>query len=49
MHEDHVDEHVIEISATNPERCTPQTRCSHTHDPSRGHERVPTGIMSITL
>jgi hypothetical protein len=43
MHDDHVDEHVIEISATNPVQCTPQTRCSHTHDPSCGHERVPHG------
>jgi hypothetical protein len=43
MHEDHVDEHVIAISATNPERCTPDTRCSHTHGPGCGHEAVPHG------
>jgi hypothetical protein len=23
MHGDHVDEHVVEVSATNPDRCTP--------------------------
>ena len=43
MHEDHVDLHVIEISDTNPERCTPETRCSHTHGPGCGHESVPHG------
>ncbi len=29
VHQDHVDEHVIEVNATNPVRCTPETRCSH--------------------
>jgi len=39
----HVDEHVIEVSDTNPLRCTPETRCSHTHGPGCGHEQVPHG------
>jgi hypothetical protein len=43
MHEDHVDEHVIAVNATNPVQCTPQTRCSHKHGPSCGHEAVPHG------
>ena len=43
MHEDHVDEHVIAVDATNPVQCTPQTRCSHKHGPSCGHEAVPHG------
>lgn len=43
MHGDHVDLHVIEVSATNPARCTPETRCSHTHGPGCGHEAVPHG------
>jgi hypothetical protein len=43
MHGDHVDEHVIEVSDTNPLRCTPETRCSHTHGPGCGHEQVPHG------
>ena len=38
-----VDEHVITVSATNPEECTPETRCSHTHGPSCGHQTVPHG------
>jgi hypothetical protein len=38
MHEDHVDEHAIAVDATNPVPCTPQTRCSHRHGPSCGHE-----------
>jgi hypothetical protein len=43
MHEDHVDEHVIAVNAANPVQCTPQTRCSHKHGPSCGHEAVPHG------
>jgi hypothetical protein len=43
MHGDHIDEHVIEVSDTNPLRCTPETRCSHTHGPGCGHEQVPHG------
>jgi hypothetical protein len=34
---------VIEVSDTNPVRCTPETRCSHTHGPGCGHEQVPHG------
>jgi hypothetical protein len=30
-------------SATNPEQCTQETRCSHIHGPSCGHETVPHG------
>jgi hypothetical protein len=41
VHEDHVDEHVIAVSAANPVRCTPETRCSHKHGPNCGHEAVP--------
>ena len=36
VHGDHVDEHVIEVSATNPDRCTPQHRCAG-HDASHKH------------
>jgi len=43
VHQDHVDEHVIEVNATNPVRCTPETRCSHKHDSNCGHEAVPHG------
>lgn len=43
-HGDHVDEHVIEISATNPDNCTPQHSCAgHVHGPGCGHEAVPHG------
>ena len=41
---DHVDEHVIAISATNSMHCTPEIRCSgHEHGPNCGHEAVPHG------
>ena len=43
MHEDHVDEHVIAVSAANPVNCTPQVHCSHAHGPNCGHEEVPHG------
>jgi hypothetical protein len=48
MHGDHVDEHTIEVSTTNPDRCTPQQRCgahdqAHLHGPGCGHEAVPHG------
>lgn len=43
VHEDHVDEHAIAVDAANPVQCTPQTRCSHQHGPSCGHEAVPHG------
>ena len=47
-HGDHVDEHVIGISAENPERCTAKHRCgghdaAHQHGPTCGHEAVPHG------
>ena len=47
-HLDHVDEHVIDVSATNPERCTVTRECvghekAHIHGPGCGHERVPHG------
>lgn len=48
MHGDHVDEHVIEVSATNPDRCTAGEPCTghepgHVHGPGCGHEAVPHG------
>jgi hypothetical protein len=47
-HGDHVDEHVIEVSATNPDRCTAGQDCGgheagHVHGPGCGHEAVPHG------
>ena len=47
-HGDHVDEHVIEVSPTNPDRCTSGHRCGghesgHLHRQGCGHERVPHG------
>jgi len=43
-----VEEHALEISAQNPERCTPEHVCDghepgHHHGPSCGHEGVPHG------
>jgi hypothetical protein len=48
MHLDHVDEHVLEVSATNPDACTPSHACAghdkaHVHGPGCAHERVPHG------
>ncbi len=48
MHGDHVDEHVIEVSATNPDGCTAGEPCTgheagHVHGPGCGHEAVPHG------
>jgi hypothetical protein len=48
VHEDHVDEHTVEVSATNPDRYSPEHRCgghdrSHVHGPGCGHEAVPHG------
>ena len=45
---DHVEEHVVDVSAENPDRCSPAFRCAdhangHTHGPSCGHEAVPHG------
>jgi hypothetical protein len=43
-----VEEHVLEFSAQNPNRCTPDHHCdghetSHKHGPGCGHEAVPHG------
>ena len=40
-HEDHYDEHVLAVSATNPDACTP-TACECKHEDC-GHEKVPHG------
>jgi hypothetical protein len=46
-HEDHYDEHVIAVSATNPEGCAETTTAcaesGHVHGPGCGHEAVPHG------
>ena len=47
-HEGHVDEHVISISATNPDACTKEHACGghdqgHVHRLGCGHEAVPHG------
>ena len=43
-----VDEHVIEVSETNPDQCTPENghkghEAGHVHGPGCGHEAVPHG------
>ena len=43
-----VHEHSIEVSASNPDGCTPKHRCreheeGHVHGPKCGHEAVPHG------
>lgn len=43
-----VEEHQLEVTAANPEACTPGHRCAghgpeHTHGPGCGHEAVPHG------
>ena len=48
LHQGHVDEHSIEVSASNPAGCTPNHTCKghekgHKHGPSCGHEAVPHG------
>ena len=45
---DHVAEHHIDISNTNPFQCTPKHNCgqheaNHQHGPNCGHEPVPHG------
>ncbi len=45
---DGVTEHVIEVSETNPSRCTPENgheghEAGHVHGPGCGHEAVPHG------
>jgi hypothetical protein len=42
-HEGHIEEHTIEVSAKNPDRCTPSVHCEHQHGPGCGHEAVPHG------
>jgi hypothetical protein len=42
-HGDHVDEHVIAVSAANPDGCTTTVACAHVHGPGCGHEAVPHG------
>jgi hypothetical protein len=47
-HGDHVDEHVLEVDAGRPDRCTPDHRCdgheaAHAHGDDCGHEAVPHG------
>src|SRR5579859_2489786 len=47
-HGDHVDEHRLEVSDANPERCTPNHHCAghqpgHQHGPGCGHDAVPHG------
>ena len=47
-HQGHVDEHVVEVSGANPDRCTSDHRCaghdtSHVHGPGCGHDAVPHG------
>ncbi|TWT96584.1 hypothetical protein [Neorhodopirellula pilleata] len=43
-----VEEHVLDVTATNPSDCTPAHNCSghdanHVHGPGCGHEAVPHG------
>jgi len=47
-HEGHIDEHSIEVDATNPVECTDGHTCAaheqaHVHGPGCGHEAVPHG------
>lgn len=47
-HGDHFDEHVLPVSAANPDQCTPGHAChshevAHVHGPDCGHEPVPHG------
>lgn len=48
VHGDHVDEHVLEVNATNLDGCTADHECAghdkgHVHSADCGHERVPHG------
>lgn len=44
VHGDHVDEHVIAVSASNPDGCAVKADCGrHVHGPGCGHEAVPHG------
>lgn len=47
-HGDHVDDHRIEVTSVNPEKCTPSHNCSghdkaHIHGPNCGHPAAPHG------
>src|SRR6516164_6697016 len=47
-HDGHVDDHRIEVNSVNPEKCTPDRKCSghektHIHGPNCGLEAVPHG------
>ena len=47
-HEGHIDEHKLEVSATNPDNCTEGHQCEghdaqHVHGADCGHEAVPHG------
>jgi hypothetical protein len=47
-HDGHVDECVLEVSAGNPDACTPSHNCAahgqdHVHAPGCGHPAVPHG------
>jgi hypothetical protein len=48
VHDGRIDEHVVEVTSTNPDRCTPEHRArgheaEHRHGPGCGHEAVPHG------
>jgi hypothetical protein len=48
VHDGHTEEHVVEVSETNPDRCSPEHRArghesTHQHGPDCGHEAVPHG------
>lgn len=47
-HGDHVDEHVLEVTDSNPDNCEGGHDCSghdanHVHGPDCGHEAIPHG------
>ena len=47
-HKGEIEEHVVEVSATNPDRCSVEHRArgheaTHRHGPGCGHEPVPHG------
>lgn len=43
-HGDHCDGHVIELSDTNTDSCSPVNTCNdHTHGPDCGHEAIKHG------
>ena len=42
VHGDHVDEHVVPVSKTNPDKCSVQVR-DHQHGPNCGHPSIPHG------